>query len=268
MSRGGAVGDVLQRARGGIACAARPVVGLWRWVRGWWRFRRDAARFRALTRRSASPDRLAVSSADFHPCLYDRTATTGFDRHYVYHTSWAARVLAETRPARHVDVASSLYFAGLVSAFVPADFYDYRPADLRLSGLTTAPGDLMRLPFADRSVPSLSCMHVVEHVGLGRYGDPLDPEGDLRAMAELQRVLAPGGNLLFVVPVGRPRVCFNAHRVYAHRQVLDGFPELALRRFALVPDDPAEGGLIDPADATLADRQQYGCGCFWFTRVQ
>jgi len=47
-------------------------------------------------------------------------------------------------------------------------------------------------------------MNVVEHVGLGRYGEPLDPEGDIKAMRELRRVLAPGGSLLFVVPVGRP----------------------------------------------------------------
>ena len=150
-----------------------------------------------------SQPRLAVRWRDRAPCLRDRTESTGFDRHYVYHTAWAARIVRQVSPARHVDVSSSLFFCGIVSAFVPVDFYDYRPADLRLDGLTSGVGDLMRLPFVDGSVPSLSCMHTVEHIGLGRYGDPLDPSGDSKAIAELKRVLAPGGSLIFVVPVGR-----------------------------------------------------------------
>ena len=108
-------------------------------------------------------------------------------------------------------------------------------------------------------------MHVVEHVGLGRYGDPLDPDGDLKAMRELARVLAPGGQLLFVVPIGRPRIQYNAHRIYAYRQVLDGFPGLRLKEFALVPDD-ATRGLERGATQAEADAQVYGCGCFHFAR--
>ncbi|NDC42314.1 MAG: DUF268 domain-containing protein, partial [Chitinophagia bacterium] len=56
------------------------------------------------------------------------------------------------------------------------------------------------LPFESDSIPSLSCMHTIEHVGLGRYGDQLDPQGDLKAIAELKRVVQPGGDLLFVTP--------------------------------------------------------------------
>lgn len=225
------------------------------------RFVREYRRFRA----SGGP-RFPVRWADRHPCLDDWTATTAFDRHYVYHTAWAARVVKGLRPAFHVDLSSSLYFAALVSAFVPVRFYDLRPADLRLDGLESGEANLLALPFADRSVASLSCMHVVEHVGLGRYGDPLDSDGDLKAMAELRRVLAPGGSLLFVTPVGRPKVAFNAHRIYAFRQVREQFAELELAEFALVPDDPAEGGLLAGASEAHADRQTYGCGCFWFKR--
>ena len=65
--------------------------------------------------------------------------------------------------------------------------------------------DLISLPFEDGSFHSLTCMHVVEHIGLGRYGDQVDPDGDLMAMKELERVTAKLGNLLFVVPVGIPK---------------------------------------------------------------
>src|SRR4029079_19803272 len=135
--------------------------------------------------------------------------------------AWAARKIRAQAPGRHVDLSSYLYFATLLSAFIPVDFFDYRPAHLQRSGLTTGSADLTRLPFADNSIASLSCMHTVEHVGLGRYGDPIDPAGDLKAMLDLNRVLARGGNLLFVVPTGRPRVVFNAHRIYSFDQIRD-----------------------------------------------
>lgn len=92
---------------------------------------------------------------------------------------------------------------------MPIEFCDYRPANLSLSNLSSLPGDLLTLPFSDNSVHSLSSMHVDEHVGLGRYGNPLDTDGDLKAIGELKRVLANGGTLLFVVPVGRPLIMFN-----------------------------------------------------------
>lgn len=227
-------------------------------------FRSDYLRFEMLSR--AGEQRFALRWYDRLPCLDDDTPTTGFDRHYIYHPAWAARVIAQTRPSLHVDISSTLHFCTLVSAFVPVKFLDFRPADLRLSDLSSEAGDLMQLPFADGSVRSLSCMHVVEHVGLGRYGDPLDPEGDLKAMRELSRVVAPGGTLLFVVPVGEPRIMFNAHRIYAYRQVISYFAGLELREFALVPDDPQDGGLIREATEEMADAQSYGCGCFWFVK--
>ena len=231
-------------------------------------FEASFARFRELARSSARFGE--TDRADCLPCLADQTAQTAFDRHYVYHTAWAARILARLRPrpTRHVDIASSLYFAAIASAFVPVHHYDYRPPNLSLPNLTCARANLAHLPFPDAIIPSLSCMHVVEHVGLGRYGEPLDPDADLAAMNELARVLAPGGHLLFVVPVGQPRIQFNAHRIYAHDQVRESFAGLDLVEFSLVPDraDPDGPGLIANATKQQSDRQRYGCGCFWFRR--
>lgn len=211
--------------------------------------------------------RFAVRWKDRWLHLRDATATTGFDRHYVFHTAWATRVLAETRPVQHVDVASSLYFVSSISAFIPTRFIDYRPAELNLSGLSCEAGTLMALPFGSGTLPSLSCMHVIEHVGLGRYGDPFDYDGDLKAVAELVRVLAPGGHLLLVVPIGgEARIQFNAHRIYTYQQVLDMVPGLEIREFALIPDDGAKEGLIRHADPAVCTLQLYGCGCFHFIK--
>jgi hypothetical protein len=106
-------------------------------------------------------------------------------------------------------------------------------------------------------------MHAIEHVGLGRYGDPLDYDGDLNAAKELARVTALGGYLMIVVPVGREsRIQFNAHRIYRYDDFLMMFPDMVVQEFSLIPDDKSQDGLIRNADKDLADQQDYGCGCF------
>jgi len=227
-------------------------------------FIRHFLKFRELSRNGQRD--FSILWKDRLPFLNDNTGSTGFDRHYIYHPAWAARILAQTKPKFHVDISSSLHFCTMLSAFIPVKFYDYRPADVQLTGLTSESADLLALPFAKDSIESLSCMHVIEHVGLGRYGDPLDPEGDMKAIAELKRVLAPDGTLLFVVPIGAPKIIFNAHRIYSYEQVVTYFSDLELKEFALIPDDPRDGGLIYDATKKRADAQTYACGCFWFSK--
>lgn len=222
-----------------------------------------------LTFKGRRPARFRLRLADARLFLRDATSSKSYDRHYVLHTAWAARVLSESRPTRHVDVASSLQFVAGISAFVPTLALDIRPAELHLSGLQYRRGSLTALPFESESLESVSCMHVLEHVGLGRYGDPLDYDGDLKAFAELARVVAPGGQLLVVVPIcGEPRIEFNAHRVYGFRQVMAmaSSSGLELVEFALIPDDGSEETLIRHASPHLADLQRYGCGCFLLRR--
>jgi glycosyltransferase involved in cell wall biosynthesis len=224
-------------------------------------FRSDFGEFS----RQPGAERLPLDWKNRRPCLDDDIGSTSFDRHYVYHPAWAARILARLDPELHVDIGSTLDFVAVVSAFVSTRFYDFRPADLRLTSLDSHRADLTDLQFEDGSIESLSCMHVVEHIGLGRYGDPVDPNGDLKAMRELQRVLSPGGNLLFVVPVGQPQVEFNAHRVYSYRQIIEQFSELGLREFALIPEHGPEGLIVGASEDRVLE-ERYGCGCFWFSR--
>ena len=193
----------------------------------------------------------------------EATATTAFDGTYVFHIAWASRIISVLRPEKHIDISSSLYFVTTLSAFVPVDFYDYRPVELNLSGLTSFFGDVTGLSFADNSIKSLSCLHVIEHIGLGRYGDPLDPQGDIKAAQELIRVLSPDGCLLIAVPVGRQRLQFNAHRIYNVEQVIKMFSPLELNSFALIDD---HNQFTLDADFEIANIQKYGCGCFCFRK--
>lgn len=225
-------------------------------------------------------NRFSTKITDSFPITGENTKYTSFDRHYVYHTAWAARVVSEIKPQTHTDISSSLYFSGIVSAFNPVQFYDYRPANLQLSGLTTNPGDLMKLPFADRSIESISCMHTIEHIGLGRYGDPLDPKGDLKALNELKRVVKIGGNLILVVPVGKQRIEFNAHRIYNPKNFVSyitetgsseveniSSPEFKLKEYAYIPETDTEGPIKRDSSLSAGEHDRYACGCFWFTRI-
>jgi SAM-dependent methyltransferase len=222
----------------------------------------DYLRFRKIDRQH----RFTIPFNNIYPCIKDKTLTTGFDRHYVFHTAWAARVVKEIYPKKHIDISSSLYFCSLLSAFIPIEFYDYRPANLDLSNLTCLHADLLKLPFATDSVPSISCMHTVEHIGLGRYGEPIDPDGDLKAIEELKRVTTKGGSLIFVVPVGKPRIAWNAHRIYSYEQIISAFQGFTLKEFSLIPEHESRGGLIRNANPELVKNEDYGCGCFWFIK--
>jgi hypothetical protein len=226
-------------------------------------FIRDYFRF---IRMSGKGGRFPVRFRHFVPYLFDKTVKTEIDAHYTYHPAWAARIVAALKPAHHIDISSILHFSTLVSAFVPVTFYDYRPADVRLDRLDCQKGDLRDLPFSDNSVESISCMHTIEHVGLGRYGDPLDPDGDIKAARELVRVTKPGGTLLLVAPVGKPKIQFNAHRIYSYEQILSLFTGMELREFSLVPDTIVDHGLIRNASSAMVKHQFYACGCFWFIK--
>jgi SAM-dependent methyltransferase len=197
--------------------------------------------------------------------LEERTAISAFDAHYTYLGAWAMRHIVRQRPKTHVDVGGQIGWVACVAAVTPCVFIDIRPLRAEVPGLRSVAGSVLNMPFPDRSVESLSCLHVAEHIGLGRYGDPLDPEGTIAAIRELSRVLAPRGTLYFGTPVGRPQVVFNAHRVsspleIAHRFAAEG---LTLQSFAWADDYDRFHESGSPADAVGSE---YACGMYCFTR--
>lgn len=198
-----------------------------------------------------------------YPCLFDRTTTTPFDAHYFYQDIWAFKAIQASGTPNHIDIGSRAIFVGMLTAITKVIFVDIRPLIVNLENFDSKAGSILAPPFADNSVPSLSCLHVAEHIGLGRYGDPLDPEGTKKATRELARVLAPQGNLYFSVPVGKPRVCFNAHRIHSPQQILGYFYDLELIHFSGIDDDGTFRRDMDPND--LADAA-YACGLFHFTK--
>jgi len=176
---------------------------------------------------------------------------------------WAARVLLERGVTQHVDVGSRLDgFITHALLFCDIKYVDIRPLGMKVERLTCVTGSIVDLSFEDNSIDSLSSLHVIEHVGLGRYGDEVNPDGYLQAAAELKRVLAPGGFLLVAVPVGRERVCFDAHRIFDPDTVVNMFSPLTLSSFSYIDDrcdSIHENGSMDEAR-----KCNYGCGLFVF----
>lgn len=203
-----------------------------------------------------------ICFSDLHPVLGQHKYHE-FDRHYIFLGAWAARRIVAFAPPQHTDIGSQVSFATVLGAAVPVQFVEFRKVPIKLTGFDSVAGDLLDLPFSDNSIFSLSCLHVIEHVGLGRYGDPLDPMGTVKAARELCRVLRPGGQLLIGIPQGRPRICFNAHRVHDSTQVLAMFAGLRLLEFSGVND---QGEFLEGSTQAILDECEYGCGFYRFTK--
>lgn len=208
-------------------------------------------------------------SHDTWPILdQDKSQKADYSFEYLAHCGWAARILAQTKTQCHVDFGSHTYFAGIASAITQEFVYcDIRPIDMPLPGLHCQSADLMNLDsWSNNTQPSVSCLHVMEHIGLGRYGDQINPSGDLIAARELSRIVRYGGQLLIVEPVNlTPRLSFNAHRIYSYNQVLDMFPDFRLRQFTLIKDRSIIYD-ADPYAIVDSDTETNDTGCFWFIK--
>jgi len=205
-----------------------------------------------------------INFLDIYPCIHEKTQTTEFAKYYFYQDIWAAQKIYKSNVDHHVDVASRAIFAGLLTSFTKVTFVDIRPLEVKLENFESIKGDILALPFEDNSVPSLSCLNVAEHIGLGRYGDKLNPFGTKEACRELARVLALDGNLYFAVPVGKPRVCFNGMRIHSPEQIIKYFNNLKLVELSGIDD---KGNFIKNIDINILKNSFYACGLFWFKKI-
>lgn len=201
---------------------------------------------------------------DTYPCLFDNISSFSPGSHYFYQDIWAFRKIYDSKTDLHVDVGSKAEFVGMLTAVTNVEFVDIRPMDAPyLHNFKSIEGSILEMPYENSSVKSLSSLHVAEHIGLGRYGGPIDPLGTKKAAAELSRCLSIGGNLYFSLPVGKPRLCFNAHRIHSPKQILEYFSELDLIEFSVYDDKKK---FIENVYVGSAENSKFACGMFWFTK--
>jgi len=211
------------------------------------------------------PNAERLSISNIRPFINDNFQTTPFDAHYFYQGIWAFKKIKESGVKNHVDVGSEIRWVGLLSTIPQVTFIDIRPFKTNLKNLTVKKGNILKMPFKNGSVNSLSSLHVAEHIGLGRYGDKLDPNGTKKACQELARILATNGNLYFSVPVGKQKTYFNAHRVHSPRTILEYFKNLKLVELSGITDS---GKFIQNIDISILEKSKYACGLFWFKKIK
>ena len=218
----------------------------------------------ASTKDSKFPIRLKY----LMPAMGDRFDSAGIlGKHYFQQDIYVARSLYRSMPDEHVDVASRIdgFIAHLI-IFLKVTYVDIRNLTSNIQNLSFKQGTITDLPYEDNSIQSLSSLHVLEHIGLGRYGDPVDPLGYIKGAKELQRVVAKDGYLYLSVPVGLERVCYDAHRVFNPNTILSLFDKMQLEKFCLIDDDEnfKEGKDELFKQASSCD---YGCGIFIFKKL-
>lgn len=211
----------------------------------------------------------AFPEGQLFPCLADRHMPGGTATgHYFHMDLHCAKLIASRTAQRHIDVGSRVDgFVAHVASFRTIEVLDIRPIKAKAANITFHQHDLMAGPGQfKQACDSLSCLHALEHLGLGRYGDTVDYNGHLKGWNALYDMLKPNGRLYFAVPMGNQRIEYDAHRVFSMQYLLETMinPKYDLESFAYVDDN---GELQTNADTNTKDaRANFGCrwGCAIF----
>lgn len=225
-------------------------------------FVRDLMKYKSMIKKSQYGLRINT----YYPIMHERFRQAGeASGHYFHQDLWAARKIFKENPGRHVDIGSSISgFVSHVLIFRDIEVIDIRPIESKVLGLKFIQSDATELKeFLNNSLESISTLHAGEHFGLGRYGDPVDPDAYYKFMHSLSRVLKPNGKLYFSVPCGKEALYFNAHRVFSPQRVLEGFHDLELVSFSCVKDD---GLFYENCSIDDVEQEVFGCGFFEFTK--
>jgi len=222
---------------------------------GWRRFARDRDRFLGL------PGADALPRGKDLPMLTEFGESSGHLGAYFFQDLQVARWILTDQPQRHVDVGSRLDgFVGHLAVFREVDVLDIRPQPISVPNVSFHQVDLVsELPAGwVACTDSLSCLHTIEHFGLGRYGDDVDPLGHLKGLEQLKRMVKPGGRFYLSTPIGPERVEFNAHRIFAASTVTGWFRDgWTIERFAVVDDASRLHPEVDWQSAAAKDH--FGC---------
>ena len=209
-----------------------------------------------------------------YPCLNDRFESAGkATGHYFHQDLLVARRIYAKNPSLHIDIGSRIDgFVAHVASFRKIEIIDVRSMAYNIPNVTFFKADLMEELDGklEACCDSLSCLHALEHFGLGRYGDPVNYNGYLLGLDNLYKILKRDGKFYFSVPIGPQRIEFDAHRVFSINYLLDLFDnKYHIDRFSYVDD---EGNLHENQLITDNSKNEnfgcnFGCGIFEMTKL-
>ena len=221
-------------------------------------------------RKQVKDDKFKVS---FYPILDDKYKQGGTAKgHYFHQDLLVARKVYKANPKRHLDVGSRVDgFIAHLATFRKVIIIDIRELESNVENIEFIQADMMNIKEdLVESCDSISCLHALEHFGLGRYGDPLDIDGHLKGFENIYHMLAPKGIFYFSVPIGPQRIEFNAHRVFSIEYLLEMFQaKFEISSFSFVDD---KGGLnldVELTDKMVVDNCNchFGCGIFELNKI-
>lgn len=203
------------------------------------------------------------------PVITDKYDLAGSMRNYFWQDLWAAKLIYKDGTKKHFDIGSRIdgFIAHLLAMNIDVTLIDIREFPGKVENLHTIIDDATELSqIEDGSIQSMSALCSLEHFGLGRYGDQIDPEACFKCFKNIQRKMKRGGNLYISVPVGRERVEFNAHRVFFADTIIKEFDAMKLIEYSCV----AEGRIEQNVDIHKYDNDkhngEYRYGMFYFVK--
>lgn len=204
------------------------------------------------------------------PVISDKYSKAGTIGNYFWQDLWAAKLIHKSGIKKHFDIGSRIdgFIAHLLAMDIDVTLIDIRQFPVEVSGLHTIVDNATELgQVTNESIESMSALCSIEHFGLGRYGDPIDPEACFKCFSEIQRKIKPGGSLYISLPIGNERVEFNAHRVFFASTVIECFRMMNLIEFSCA----AEGKIEYNVDIKKYDNDrhngEYRYGLFHFEKV-
>lgn len=210
--------------------------------RGLWKdtyISEDIKKYTELNQRES----FAIHMENLWPIVGDKFADAGLMGNYFWQDLWAARLIIKSGIKKQFDIGSRLdgFIAHLLAADINVTIIDVRNFPEEVENLQTIVDDATSLrQIPDESIESMSALCSLEHFGLGRYGDPIDPESCFKCFDNIQKKLLKGGNLYISVPIGKERVEFNAHRVFYASTIIESFSQLQLKEFSCTANGKIE----------------------------
>ena len=219
----------------------------------------------------ASSHRFPITRFRLYP--HEKKQQSGTAKgHYFHQDLLVARRIFESNPEKHLDIGSRIDgFVAHVASFRSIEVLDIRPMGSEIQNIHFRQADLMALPIELYGYcDSLSCLHALEHFGLGRYGDPINFEGHVKGLDNMYGILRKNGVLYLSCPIGPQRIEFNAHRVFSLGYLLSLMEgKFSLRMFSYVDDKGDLHENIAPTEEGLSNNFgcHYGCGIFELVRL-
>jgi hypothetical protein len=188
-------------------------------------------------------------------------------KHYFNQDLLVASYIYKNNPKKHVDVGSRIDgFVAHVATFRKIEVFDIRDNNFQFKNIRFKRKDISKI---DKSLinycDSLSCLHTLEHFGLGRYGDQLDPNGHIKGFKNLVKILKTGGTLYISFPISDKNVTyFNSERSFNPKEILKWSNELRLVKFDFIDD--YEKIFLDVDLNKFHKKISYGCGIYTFKK--